>query len=131
MKNKNLKIYVLGNLLVEKDSLPLQLVPKLKEVFPRVEFVIVDPNENFPPPGEKDLVILDTVLGINEPKILNLTDFDNYKKTPISPHDYDLLIHLLLLKKMNKINNVKIIGVLPNKSIKTALKSVINLINKI
>ncbi len=131
MRIQKTKVYIVGNSTLRQDSLPLQMVDSLKKALPKVEFVIVDPNENFPPPGEKDLVILDTVLGIKEPKILNLTDFENYKKTPISPHDYDLLIHLLLLKKMNKINNVKIIGVLPNKSIKTVLESVINLINKI
>lgn len=108
------KIYVFGNPLVEIDFIPLKIVEKLKDEFPDLVFEAVDPNENFPPDGEKDLTILDTVMGIKEPTLLDLNDFDRpggRKKTPISPHDYDLLLHLLLLRKMRKIRNVKIIGV--------------------
>lgn len=109
-------IYVFGNPLIKEDSLPLKLLPTLKKLFPNIKFKVVDPNENFPPKGEKDLVILDTVLGIKKTTILNLDDFNRKKKTPISPHDYDLLLHLLLLKKLKKIRKVTIIGVPPNAS---------------
>ncbi len=106
-----MKIYIFGNPLVKEDSLPLRILPTLKKLFPRIEFIIADPNENFPPKSEKDLIILDTVKGIKEPMILNLDDLADIKSTPISPHDYDLLFHLLLLKKTKKLNHVKIIGV--------------------
>lgn len=109
-----MKIYVFGNPLLKEDSLPLKILPALKKLFPCIKFVVVDPNENFPPKGEKNLVILDTVIGIKEPMILDLDDFDppaGGKKTPASPHDYDLLFHLLLLKKLGKIKKIKIIGV--------------------
>ena len=106
-----MKIYVLGNLLVKEDSLPLLMIPKLKKAFPDIDFQTVDPNENFPPEGEKNLIILDTVLGIKKPLLLDLDDFDTIKKTPISPHDYDLLFHLLLLKKIKRLEKVLIIGV--------------------
>ena len=97
------KIYIFGNLLVKKDSLPLSLLSELKKAFPKVEFQIVDPNENFPPNDEKNLIIIDTVFGIKKSQILDLDDFQLIKKTPVSPHDYDLLMHLLLLKKIKKI----------------------------
>jgi len=106
-----MKIYVLGNPLVKEDSLPLLIVPKLKKAFPNIDFQTVDPNENFPPEGEKNLIILDTVLGIKKQVLLDLDDFDAIKKTPISPHDYDLLFHLLLLKKIKRLEKVLIIGV--------------------
>ncbi len=106
-----MRIYVFGNPLVHEDSIPLQILPGLKKVFPQVEFIITDPNENFPPEGEKNLVIIDTVKGIKKPVLLDLDNFEKQTKTPISPHDYDLLFHLLLLKKMKKIESVKIIGV--------------------
>lgn len=105
-----MKIYVFGNPLVEEDSLPLKLIPELKKKFPKIQFVVADPNENFPPEGEKDLIILDTVEGIKEPVLLNLDDLREIRQSPISPHDYDLLFHLLLLKKRKKINRVSIIG---------------------
>jgi Ni,Fe-hydrogenase maturation factor len=106
-----MKIYVFGNPLVKEDSLPYRLLLKLKKEFPGVCFQTSDPNENFPPKEEKNLIILDTVKNLKE---VRLFDFDNLKipeKTPISPHDYDLLFHLLLLKKLKKINSLKIIGV--------------------
>lgn len=106
-----MKIYVFGNPLVQEDSIPLQILPELKKKFSQVEFIVTDPNENFPPEGEKNLVIIDTVKGISKPEILDLGDFDQKKETPISPHDYDLLFHLLLLIKMKKIESVKIIGI--------------------
>lgn len=104
-------IYVFGNPVVEKDSLPLKLLPYLKKAFSKIEFKQVDPNENFPPEGEKDLIILDTVLGIKKSTLLDLNDLAEKEKTPISLHDYDLLLHLLLLKKMKKIDRVTIIGI--------------------
>jgi len=106
-----MRIYVLGNPLVHEDSIPLRILPKLKKRFPKIEFVVTDPNENFPPKEETNLVILDTVKGIKKPRLFNLDRFVINKKTPISPHDYDLLLHLLLLKKIKKIESVTIIGI--------------------
>jgi len=108
-----MKIYVFGNLWLKEDSLPLKLLPDLKKLFPKIEFIVCDPNENFPPYGEKDLIILDTVKGIKKPMILDFSNLKSIKSTPISPHDYDLMFHLQLLIKLKKINRVKIIGI-PN-----------------
>lgn len=104
------KIYVLGNPLVPEDSTALKILPQLKKKFPEIEFIVVDPNDNFPPKKEKDLIIIDTVLGIKKLMILDLDDFKKQEKTPLSPHDYDLLFHLLLLKKTKRLDKVKIIG---------------------
>ncbi len=104
-------IYVFGNLLVKDDSLPLEIIPSLQKIFPKIEFEIADPNENFPPGGEKDLIIFDIVKEIKRPKIFSLNDLQKLSRSPNSPHDYDLGMHLLLLKKLKKIDTVKIIGV--------------------
>jgi len=109
-----MKIYVFGNPLVKEDSFPLRLLIDLENSFRQIKFVVADPNENFPPDGERNLIILDTVIGIKKPMLLNLNDFDSKKNTPVSPHDYDLLFHLLILKKLNKIMGVKIIGIPPD-----------------
>ena len=106
-----MKIYIFGNPLIKEDSLPLMLLPKLKKRFPEIVFVVTDPNENFPPKGEVNLIIIDTVLGIKEPIVLDLDNLQKQGKTPVSPHDYDLLFHLLLLKKTKRLNKVIIIGV--------------------
>lgn len=112
-----MKIYVFGNPLVRGDSIPLMILPKLKRIFPHVEFAVTDPNENFPPLDEKSLIILDTVKGIEKPIPLNLDRFATNEKTPVSPHDYDLLLHLLLLKKLKKLDEVIIIGIPDKKNI--------------
>ena len=105
-----MKIYVFGNPLVKEDSLPIKVLPKLKKLFPRIKFEITDPNENFPSKDEKNIIILDTVKGIKNPSILDLDDLEKIFKTPGSPHDYDLMLHLQLLKKLKRIGKVKIIG---------------------
>lgn len=126
-----MKIYVLGNPLLKEDSLPLKILPKLKKELPKINFEIIDPNENFPPKDEKELIILDTVLGIKKPCILNLADFENKKKTPISPHDYDLLFHLLLLKKIKKLKKVIIIGIPADENVGLHIKAVKQILNQL
>lgn len=116
-----MKIYIFGNPLVAEDSLPIHILPQLKKQFPDIHFIVVDPNENFPPEGEQDLIILDTVKGISEVTLLDYSDLALIEKSPVSPHDYDLLLHLLLLKKMKKINKVKIVGIPQNNMNKKAL----------
>ena len=125
-----MKIYVFGNPLVKEDSLPVKLLPDLSKKFPKIEFIITDPNENFPPENEKDLIILDTVKGITEARLFDLSDLKEISQSPISPHDYDLLFHLLLLKKRKIIDRVKIIGV-PLLYDRTKVVQVKNIINRI
>lgn len=109
-----MNIYVFGNPLVPEDSLAVKLIPDLQKRFPKTKFIHADPNENFPPEDEKDLIILDTIKGVKKTTVFNLDDIAVNNKSPISPHDYDLGIHLLLLKKMKKINYAVIIGVPTN-----------------
>lgn len=106
-----MRIYVFGNPYLKADSLPLKILTDLEQAFPQIKFEVVDPNENFPPEREKDLIILDTVKGIKKPKIFGLNDLQEIQKSPNSPHDYDLGMHLLLLKKLKRIASVKIIGI--------------------
>jgi len=108
-----MKIYIFGNPLLPNDSLPIKWKGRLRKAFPGIIFELADPNENFPRIGERNLTILDTVIGIKEPIVLDLDDFQKNKNSPVTPHDYDLLFHLLLLKKLKKIDSAKIIG-LPN-----------------
>lgn len=119
-------IFVFGNQLLKEDSLPLKLLPQLRKDLPEIDFIVADPNENFPPKGVKDLIILDTVLGITEPRVLDLNNLKEQKTTPISPHDYDLMFHLQLLIKLKKISSVKIIAVPPLLNSTSLLESVLH-----
>ncbi|PIY72002.1 hypothetical protein COY87_03185 [Candidatus Roizmanbacteria bacterium CG_4_10_14_0_8_um_filter_33_9] len=126
-----LRIYVFGNTFVKEDIGALLIMPVLQRKFPEIQFILTDPNEDFPPKKEKDIIILDTVKGISSTTLLDFTNLQNIEKTPISPHDYDLLLHLLLLKKMGKINSVKIIGLPMYLVIKKELNKTIQIISSL
>jgi hypothetical protein len=87
-------------------------LPQLREKFPEIDFLAVDPNEDFlAESGEAvDLTIIDTAIGIK-----NVMIFDSLEKfTPASrvgAHDFDALVSLRLLQKLGKIKSVKIIAV--------------------
>jgi len=103
-------IYILGNLNLEIDSLPLKLIPKFREAFPDISFEILDPTENVP--EDEHLVIIDTIINSDEVRILK--DIEKIQNSPTcSLHDFDLGIQLKLIKKLGKIKDVTIIGVPP------------------
>lgn len=104
-----MKVLVFGNPLLVNDSLPLRILPKLRETFPDIEFKEIDPTENLDGQG-KDLVILDSVEGINEVVEINSIEQLHANKV-YSMHDFDLGYNLKLLKKVGKIDSVRIIGV--------------------
>jgi len=105
------KIYVLGTLELEHDSLPLIILPRLIENFKDYEFRVIDPTENFP--VEEHLVIIDTEVNTNEVRVL--TDIDKIQSSPsFSLHDFDLGMQLKLMKKLGKLKDVKIICVPPH-----------------
>ena len=106
-----MKIFVFGNPFIKQDSAPLHLVEHLIKLFPSINFIVADPNEDFPPEDEKDPIILDTVVNIKKPTMISLDDLKEIEKAPISPHDYDLLMHLFLLKKTGRLRSVRIIGI--------------------
>ena len=115
-----MKIFVFGNPLVEKDSLPLKLIGPLRKEFPDTEFVEYDPNENMEELGSEPIII-DTVIGIDKETMI--TDIDSIKNPPIySAHDLDLGTHLKLLKVIGMIEGVKILGVPDNISEEKALE---------
>lgn len=104
-----MNILVFGNPLLQEDSLPLKLIPDLKKSFPNFNFLDLDPTENLEDYG-RNLTIIDTIVGIEKVTVFNsLDDFKDNKV--ISMHDFDLLYNLKLLKKLDKLDSVKIIGI--------------------
>jgi hypothetical protein len=119
-------IYCLGNSWIKSDSLPLLLLPDLVILFPKINFQEVDPSESFIP--ENGSIIIDTVLGISDVTIFNnINSFISHN--PVSVHDYDLLLHLILLIKLKKIINVQIIGIPNNISTELAVNKIANILN--
>jgi Ni,Fe-hydrogenase maturation factor len=103
------KIYIAGNLLVDEDSLPLQMLPHLERKFNKIEFEEYDPTENLPENNDP-LIIIDTVKGLDSPRVFeNINDFITGRT--YSLHDFDLGWQLKLYKKLKMTGKVIIIGV--------------------
>jgi len=120
------KIYIFGNPLLPFDSLPIRLAPRLQAALPEFEFIVVDPNENLKP-VDKELIIIDTVEGID--KITVIDDIDKIKTEKIySLHDFDLGYNLKLLQKLGELERVKIIGIPMEGDEKTIVDQLINIL---
>ena len=118
-------IYALGNPLLKEDSLPLKILPKLRERFKGVVFKELDPSENLP--EEEHLVIVDTIINCNN--VCVLKDIDKIATEPrYSLHDFDLGFSLKLMKKLGKINDVTIIGVPQMIRLENALEQTVKII---
>lgn len=108
MQKKNI-IYIFGNPLLNFDNLPLKLAPKLQKMFPEIDFVIIDPNENLKPINKK-LILIDAIEGID--KVIIIDNIDKIQTQKLySLHDFDLAFNLKLLQKIGKLQKVKIFGV--------------------
>ncbi len=101
------KVYVLGNPLVKEDSLPLRILPTLREKLPEIEFIETDTVEDV---EGKNLKIIDTVLGTKDIQVITDINLLVAEKS-CTVHDYDLAMMLKLLKKVGKIESVKIFGI--------------------
>jgi len=122
-----MKILVFGNPLIEEDSLPLRILPALRKQFPEIEFKEFDPSEELHEEG-RNLIILDAVQGIEKVIIISDTKQLNTDAPRYSLHDFDLGITLKLLKKMDLIDSVKIIGVPMEMKEEEAVKEVVKAI---
>lgn len=104
-------VFVFGNPDLVQDSLPLKLLPRLRDAMPEIEFKTVDPNEEWE--TEENTTIIDTVINIKEPGVF--TDLESFSPSPrLTMHDFDAYTNLKLLKKIGKISSVKIIGLPPD-----------------
>ena len=103
-------VFVFGNSDLAADSLPLRILPRLQALLPSVDFRVADPNEEWDIP--RQLVVVDTVVGISQ-----VTVFEGLKKFSAAPrmtmHDFDALSNLRLLQKLNKLDDVTVVGVPP------------------
>lgn len=121
-------IYVFGNPLCEKDNLPLKILKALQKNFPEINFIEIDPNENLNPTN-KELVIIDTAVGIDQ--AIMIDNIENLEtKNSCSMHDMDLAFNLKLLYKIGRLEKVKIFCIPQNIKKEKALKDLICLLKK-
>lgn len=135
---KILKIFVFGNEDLQMDSLPLRILPKLREEFLDIKFEVVDPNEEWDFSSRSrncmsfasesndpdfSVTIIDTALGIKD-----VTVFESLEKFSSPPrvgmHDFDALTNIRYLWKLGKIKKIKIIAVPPEMGENEAIKKV-------
>lgn len=106
-----MNIYYLGNQDLNFDNQAIIAVKKLKTKFKEINFICVDPNEDLPFFDQDKVIILDTVSGIDDIKIIVGKDFNKLELSPkVSVHDFDLAFQLTYLFKLKKIKEVIIIG---------------------
>lgn len=108
--NAIFSVSVFGNPDLHLDSVPVQLVPKLRRRFPDIRFVVEDPNEiDLPKRGK--WVIIDTVRGLENVSWLSVDDITRSRNVGMTAHDYDLSTLLLLAKKLDASFEPNILGV--------------------
>ena len=124
--NNKIKIYVFGNPLLPFDNLPLKLIPELKKIFPQIEFISKDPNENLKPIN-KDLIIIDTIANADKVTIIN--DPKRIKTNKIySAHDFDLGLNIRILQEIGELEKITILGIPPKIKKRKALHELSGLI---
>jgi len=129
MKKHISKIYIFGNQILDFDNTPILLQAELEKIFPTINFIHQDPNENLSLENN-ELVLIDTVEGINEVKIL--TDIDKIQiEKKYSMHDFDLGFNLRLLHKIGKLKKITIFCVPMKIKKQAALKQLVEKIKKL
>lgn len=111
-----MNVYVFGNKETSFDNAAFEVAKKLATEFPKITFVEVGLNQDIP--IEKNLIILDTVEGIDEPTLIGTKDLDKLIiNNSTSVHDFDLGFQLKYLQKLGKTESVTIVGLPMNKPI--------------
>lgn len=125
MENNAMTVFVFGNPDLPEDSLPIRLLPKLKEKVPDIDFQIKDPNEDWNIPDE--MILIDTVTGID--RVTVFSDLDRFMNAPrLTMHDFDLGSYLKYLEKLGKLKNIQIIGVSPDAREDASLQQIITIL---
>jgi Ni,Fe-hydrogenase maturation factor len=107
-----MKVYIFGNQDIDIDNKPLLFLKQLKLDFSLIDFVVVKPNEDINFENESNVLIVDTVAGIDKPELLDESAVDKLSVSRgSSAHDYDLAFQLKYLKKLGKINKINILGI--------------------
>ena len=129
------KILCFGNPHIKEDSLALKLADKLTRTVnkPEFEFIKCTNPEEITDIDQDHLIILDVAKGIKETTLIRdidqLTHRTGFNMT--SMHDFDLGFYLKLMKSLNKIKNILIIGIPYNYQLDKAEQELIKILKKI
>ena len=113
-----MNVYVFGNEDLAFDNQAIKVAKQLENKIKGVEFVNIKPNQDLPFMDKNDVVIMDTVEGIDDIEIIENEDLQNISLSgKTSAHDFDLGFQLKYLKKLDKLGKVTIIGLPMEKEI--------------
>lgn len=124
------KIYLFGNELLERDSLPLRIKPFLEERLSHLSFEVHDPTDNLWP-NNGTLTIIDTAEVIDRVIHIDKLEKIQIEEKPCSVHDMDLSFHLKLLWKLGVLEQVDIIAVPLNYKEEKAVEEIIEVLLKL
>lgn len=106
-----MNVYIFGNEDLSFDNQAIKVAEKLNGLIDGCDFINIKPNQDLPFVDEKDVVIMDTVEGIEDIKIIEDEDLKNITLAgKTSTHDFDLGFQLKYLKKIGKLGKITIIG---------------------
>lgn len=109
-----MKVYIFGNRDYQPDAKALDVADKLKSTYRSLsdlEFIEVKPNQDVPFVGEKRVVIMDVVEGIDQVTLITQNNLHKLILPPrSSAHEYDLGFQLKYLLKLKKLNKITILG---------------------
>ncbi len=107
-----MNVYVFGNEDLNIDNRAIKTANKLKTKIKDINFIRIDVNQDLPISESKNLIILDTVMGLDEVTEIKENDLDKLILTKsLTAHDYDLGFQLKYLRKLRKISSFTILGI--------------------
>lgn len=125
-----IKIYLVGNALLQDDSMPFRIKSFLEKAFPSARFLEFDPTENFPDDAISPIFI-DTVVNIPHARIFTSLNAFFLFQRGISVHSFDFFTELALLKKIGLYKDYTIIGVPLQGAIEIIAKETVAIINEL
>lgn len=124
-----LKIYLVGNEILENDAMPFLIQPYLARAFPNGSFIHFDPTEDFP--EDPRPIFIDTAINLTVPRLFkNINEFEPFLTRGLSVHNFDFYTELALQEKMGNRKKYAIIAVPPEGNPKIIGKQVVKILTK-
>ena len=127
-KVQNLRhVFYFGNELIPEDTRAVELVKKISEKMPEINFIHCSSPEEIFKFDEKEIIILDVASEIKKPVVIdNLDMLKDRKITTL--HDFDLTFFLKIFSKFNRIK-IKIVAIPENVDCSMELINMLNHMN--
>ena len=107
-----MKVYVFGNKDAPGDEGAMEVAEGVGGAVDGVSFVFVRPNEDVPFTDEENVVVLDTVVGIEGVGLFTDAEIGRFVPPPRGTvHDFDLSFQLKYLKKIGRLGEVHVVGI--------------------